>query len=143
MQLETLENTWKTPRNNTITWNSRRQPTVALSTTEAEYMALSYTICEGIWIRALLRELGMAQPTTTIHEDNQGCIALAKNPVQHHRTKHIDVKYHFIREQIEQESFQVIYCQTDEMKADVLTKGIAGPQPNKLRNLLSLQKREI
>jgi hypothetical protein len=129
--------------NNTVTWNSRRQPTVALSTTEAEYMALSHTICEGIWTRALLKELGFTQPTTTIHEDNQGCLALVKNPVQHHRTKHIDVKYHFIREQIEQGSFQVIYCQTDEMKADILTKGIAGPQFKKLRNLLYLQKRDI
>lgn len=127
---------------NTITWNSKRQQTVALSTCEAEYMALSHTVCEGIWTRKLLKELGFPQPTTTIHEDNQGCIALVKNPVQHHRTKHIDVKHHFIREQVEQGTFKVIYCPTHEMKADILTKGIAAPQFKQLRDLLNLRERK-
>jgi hypothetical protein len=127
---------------NTITWNSKRQQTVALSTCEAEYMALSHTVCEGIWTRKLLKELGFPQPTTTVHEDNQGCIALVKNPVQHHRTKHIDVKHHFIREQVEQGTFKVIYCPTHEMKADILTKGIAAPQFKHLRDLLNLRERK-
>jgi hypothetical protein len=126
--------------NNTITWNSKRQQTVALSTCEAEYMALNHTVCEGIWIRKLLKELGIVQPITTIYEDNQGCIALAKNPVQHHRTKHIDVKYHFIRERIEEGTVKVIYCPTNEMKADILTKGIAAPQFKQLRDLLNLKE---
>ena len=105
-------------------------------------MALSHTICEGIWTRKLLKELGFTQPTTTIYEDNQGCLALAKNPVQHHRTKHIDVKHHFIREQVEQGTFKVTYCPTHEMKADILTKGIAAPQFKRLRDLLNLRQRK-
>jgi hypothetical protein len=103
-------------------------------------MALNHTVCEGIWIRKLLKELGIMQTVTTIYEDNQGCIALAKNPVQHHRTKHIDVKYHFIRERIEEGTVKVIYCPTNEMKADILTKGIAAPQFKQLRDQLNLRE---
>ena len=123
---------------NTITWSSKRQPTVALSTTEAEYMAINAAVCEGKWLRTFLKELGFPQQVITIHEDNQGCIALIKNPVQHHRTKHIDIRHHFIREQVELGHFSIEYCPTEEMIADIMTKPIAGPQFKTLRNLLGL-----
>lgn len=70
---------------------------MALSSTEAEYIALTQATKEAIWLRFLLEELGFKQEgTTRIHEDNQSAIAIAKNPIQHARTKHIDIQYHFV-----------------------------------------------
>jgi hypothetical protein len=109
-----------------VSWNSKRQPTIALSTTEAEYMAASQSIKEAIWLRQLFEDVGFAQvEATRIMCDNQGCIALAKNPTHHSRTKHIDVQHHFIREKIEDKVIDLKYCPTEHMIADVLTKGLA------------------
>lgn len=108
-----------------ISWNSKRQPTVALSTTEAEYMAASQSAKEAIWLRQLMADVGCVQEAATIIMcDNQGCIALAKNPKHHSRTKHIDVQHHFIREKIEDEVIELLYCPTEHMVADVLTKAL-------------------
>jgi transposase InsO family protein len=126
---------------NTITWNSKRQQTVALSTTEAEYMALCHTSKEAIWILKLLKDLGTQTNGATLHEDNQGCLALAKNPVNHPRTKHIDVQYHFVREGIDRGAFSIEYCQTEDMLADVLTKGITKQRFEKLRRSLQVIKK--
>lgn len=111
--------------NGAISWNSKRQPTIALSTTEAEYMAASQCCREAFWLRQLLADVGLAQvDATRIMCDNQGCIALAKNPTHHSRTKHIDVQHHFIREKIEDEVIHLEYCSTQNMVADVLTKAL-------------------
>jgi len=111
-----------------VSWSSKKQPTVALSTTEAEYMALTQATKEAIWIRQLLSEIGMTPKTsrepTIIRSDNQGCISLAKNSVHHARTKHIDIQHHFVREKLEDGEVEVIFCKTEEMVADVLTKGL-------------------
>ena len=87
-------------------------------------MALSSATQEVIWIRRLLESIGAASEDgpTIIHEDNQGAIALAKNPVSHSRTKHIDIRHHFIREAVEEKVIAVQYCPTKEMLADLLTK---------------------
>ena len=75
-----------------ISWNSKRQPTIALSTTEAEYMVATQGIKEAIWLKQLLKDVGFVQENATkVMCDNQGCIALAKNPLHHSRTKHIDI----------------------------------------------------
>lgn len=108
-----------------ISWSSKRQRTVALSTTEAEYMALTQTTKEAIWLRRLLEELGFAQTTTTIYEDNESSISLARNPVQHARTKHIDIQYHFTREKIESKDIRLEYLPTDRMLADIMTKPLS------------------
>jgi hypothetical protein len=109
-----------------ISWNSKRQPTVALSTTEAEYMAANQCAKEAIWLRQLMADVGCVQhKATTIMCDNQGSIALAKNPKHHSRTKHIDVQHHFIREKMEEEVINLTYCPTQDMVADVLTKALA------------------
>lgn len=108
-----------------VTWNSKRQVTVALSSTEAEYMAVSSATRELVWLRRLLSELGVAQTVPTVlYGDNQGAIALAKNPVAHARTKHIDVQHHFIRQQVACDAVTLQYCPTAEMWADVLTKAL-------------------
>jgi hypothetical protein len=88
-------------------------------------MALTQACKEAIWIKRLLEELH--QPTdgpTLIRADNQSCIALARNPEFHGRTKHIAIQYHFIREQVESGQIALEYCRTQEMVADVLTKGV-------------------
>ena len=108
-----------------VSWKSKRQPTVATSSTEAEYMALYSSTQEAVWLRLLLSDIGCALGTAmTIYEDNQGCIALAKNPVFHARTKYIDIKFHFLREKIEEGVIQLEYKPTDEMLADGLTKAL-------------------
>ena len=121
-----------------ISWKSQCQKTVALSTVEAEYMALATTIQEVIWIRNLLKELGFDTQTTTVYEDNMGAIAVSKNPEHHGRTKHIDVRYHFIRERIESSEISVTYCPTQLMTADMLTKGLPSQQLEKLSRLIGL-----
>lgn len=109
-----------------ISWMSKRQPTVALSTTEAEYMAATEAAKEAIWLRSLLSELGYPQADPTIlYDDNQSAIALANDPVHHARVKHIDVRHHFVREKIEEGLITLVYCQTDNMHADILTKPLS------------------
>src|SRR3954449_3272192 len=86
--------------NGIICWQSHAQKTVALSSTEAEYMAISDCSRQIVWLQSLLGELGFAQERTPIYGDNQGSIFIGSNPVQDRRTKHIDTRYHFIREKI-------------------------------------------
>ena len=91
-----------------ISWSSKRQATVALSSTEAEYMALTQATKKAIWLRSLLAELNYTQEcSTTLFEDNQSAIALAKNPVHHTRSKHIDIQHHFVREKIESKEIEI------------------------------------
>jgi hypothetical protein len=113
-----------------VSWTSKKQPVIALSSTEAEYMALTQATKEGIWLTKLLWDIGghkHINEIKTINADNQGSIALAKNPTFHARTKHIDIQYHFIRHHIEAENIFLQYCPTEDMTADPLTKGLARP----------------
>ena len=105
-----------------ISWSSRLQPTVAASTTEAEYMAAAYAIKEGLWLRTLLNDLGMELDTITIMADSQSAIKLLKNPVFSMRSKHIDVIYHFARERVTRKDVTFKYISTNKMAADALTK---------------------
>ena len=106
-----------------ISWASKKQTSVALSSTEAEYMALTQACKEAIWIKHYLTELGVQREgPLLIRADNQSCIALARNPEFHARTKHIDIQYHFIREKVEGGEVALEYCSTKAMVADVLTK---------------------
>jgi hypothetical protein len=106
-----------------ISWNCKTQPTVALSSTEAEYMALSSSAQEAIWLIGILNSLGINNhETVTLFCDNQGSIKLAKNPTNHSRTKHIDIRHHFIREAVDSKKIQLEYINTKENLADMLTK---------------------
>jgi len=114
--------------NGAITWKSRRQPMVALSMMESEYMALTEATKELKWIRTLLPELGYSNGNTNVptdlFSDNQSAITLAKNPVAHARAKHLDIRHHFIREAIQDKIIWVQYIPTMEMTADSLTKAL-------------------
>jgi hypothetical protein len=111
--------------NGLISWVSKRQPTVSISTTEAEYIALSASAREAIWIRQLMAELGFEQKAATlIYGDNMSSLTLAKHPSQHSRTKHIDVHYHFVREKVEEKMIVLKWLRTEDMTADILTKGL-------------------
>ena len=108
-----------------VTWSSRKQRIVATSTAEAEYIALAHCVRETLFLRQFLRELGHEQvEPTTVFEDNQACISIAENPAQHARTKHIDVRYHFVRERIERREIRLEYVKTNDNTADVFTKGL-------------------
>jgi hypothetical protein len=123
-----------------ISWKSRLQPTVAASTTEAEYMAAFEACSEVMYLRPLLSELGFQQSKATkIYEDNRGCIAISKDPATTGRTKHIDIKYHFLREQVKKGSVKLVECFTDDMIADVLTKGLNKAKHTKFVKMLNLK----
>ena len=108
--------------NGVISWQSKRQPTVATSSTEAEYMSVSYAAREAAFLHQLLAELGYKQGCITLHCDNQSCIALCNNPAYHQRSKHIDVQHNFIREKVEAGDITLQYMPTEQMAADALTK---------------------
>ncbi|XP_071637520.1 uncharacterized protein [Temnothorax longispinosus] len=108
--------------NGSVTWSSRRQKMVTLSTTKAEYVAASSAAKEAVWLRHLLCEIGhRCENATTLIVDNQSAIKLAKNPEFHERTKHIDVRCHHIREMIENGEIKVVYIPSEMQKADILT----------------------
>lgn len=110
-----------------ISWGSKKQATVALSTAEAEYMATCTATQEAVYLRKLLQDLRVPQSRATIiWQDNQSCIKMGKNAVFHNRTKHIDIKYHYVREMIENEVVQLQYVETQWMAADMLTKAVGG-----------------
>ena len=127
--------------NGCVSWRSKKQSTVALSSTEAEYMALTEAAQEAIWLKAFLCELGemRSDDAVKIYEDNQGSIALAKNPEFHKRTKHIDIRYHFVREKAAEGELVLEYCSTKDMKADLMTKPIPAVQFQYLRNMLGVK----
>lgn len=110
--------------NGPIIWASRKQQTIALSTMEAEFMAACEATKQFLWIRQLLIDLGESLNNMTLLVDNQAAIKLISNPVLHQRSKHIDVKYKFIREKVEQGLLKVQYVQSSNQLADFLTKAL-------------------
>lgn len=107
-----------------ISWQSAKQKTVALSSTEAEYMALSEACREAIYLRNLLYELISYNKCITLFNDNQSALNLSVDASNHKRSKHIDVRHHYIREAVSNKVVKTLYLQTDEMPADIMTKGL-------------------
>ena len=108
-----------------VSWSAKRQEIVSLSTTESEYIAATHASKEALWLRSLIQQLfDIKLSPTTLYSDNQSAIALTKDHQYHARTKHIDIRYHFIRWIVEQGSIRLIYCPTDDMVADSLTKAL-------------------
>ncbi|GKV31585.1 hypothetical protein SLEP1_g40262 [Rubroshorea leprosula] len=108
-----------------FTWCSKKQAIVTLSTCEAEFVSAASCVCHAIWLRNLLEMLHIPQDeATTIYIDNKSAIALGKNPMFHDRSKHIDTRYHFIRECIERKDVKLAYVKTNDQIADIFTKGL-------------------
>ncbi|MBE2321243.1 Ty1/Copia family ribonuclease HI, partial [Solirubrobacter sp. CPCC 204708] len=126
--------------NTAFTWSSKKQAIVTLSSCEAEYVAASSTVCHGIWLRNVLKYLGILPDNPTeIYIDNRSAIALAKNPVYHERSKHIDTRYHFIREHVKNKEVELISCRTYDQLADIFTKPLKHDIFSKLKMLLGMK----
>jgi hypothetical protein len=117
-----------------ISWQSMKQRIVAISSCEAEYVAATTAACQGLWLARLLGDLKEKEASSFVLKiDNQSAISLCKNPVFHDRSKHIEVRYHFIRECVEKKQVTVEHLRTEEQLADILTKALARVRFQELR----------
>ena len=115
--------------NRPVVWGTQKQRTVALSTTKSEYIGASQTVKELIWLSRLMKDLVRFKfDIPVMYVDNQSAIRIRKNPEFHKRTKHIDVRYHFLRQYYEQENFDLQYINTNEQVADIFTKPLSNPR---------------
>eukprot|EP00253_Pinus_taeda_P010635 PITA_10635 len=115
----------------TVSWYSKKQRSVALSSVEAKYMAAIFSTCEAIWMRKILvRLFGSHLERTVIYCDNQSCIKLLSNPVFHDRSKHIDIKYHHIRDCVQRRIMLLSYIPTEDQDADILMKVLTRSNSN-------------
>jgi len=122
-----------------VSWSAQWQEIISLSTTESEYVAITHAAKEALWIRSLLSQLfpGKLDPTT-LFSDNQSTIALTRDHQYHARTKHIDIRFHFICYVIENGSIRLIYCLTDDMVTDTLTKALPSAKVKHFTSQLGL-----
>ena len=112
----------------------------AHSSCEAEYIAAATAACQGIWLSRLLGQLISEEPQqVTILVDNKSAISLCKNPVHHDRSKHIDTRYHFIRDSVEEKKINVDHIRTEEQLADILTKALARPKFLEMRDKIGIR----
>lgn len=123
-----------------VSWCSQKQKTVALSSCEAEFMAATAAACHALWLRALLSEMmGTEAKPVKLFVDNKSAIALMKNPVFHGRSKHIDTRYHFIRECVESGQILIEFVRSEEQRADAMTKGLPAAKLATARHLLGVR----
>jgi hypothetical protein len=122
-----------------VTWSSQKQKIVALSSCEAEYVAAAAAACQGIWLSRLIADmLGTKEATVKLLMDNMSAIALSRNPVHHERSKHIDTKFHFLRECIEDGKVEVDHIGTADQLADIFTKSLGRIKFIELRSALGV-----
>ena len=127
-----------------FSWSSKKQESVAQSTAEAEYVAAAMATSQVYWLRKILGDIGMKQKEATeLFCDNQSAIAMSKNPVFHSRTRHINIKYHFIREAIEEGEVQLTFCKSEDQVADIFTKALPKEKFFKFRELLGVMEQHI
>ena len=125
-----------------ISWSAKKQNVVALSSTEAEYIALAHATKEAFWLRYMFSDLvdsDVLNYPVLINCDNRSAIALAKDNTYHPRTKHIDIRFHFIREAVEDAKIKLAYCPTEDMPADLFTKALARPRLEHLQARFGLR----
>ena len=122
-----------------ISWASRKQPVVTLSSAEAEYVAATSASCQAVWLRRLMNDLSPKKlEPTPIYCDNSSAITLSKNQVFNKKSKHIDIRYHFIRELVNEDVITVKFCKSADQQADIFTKPLGTETFVSLRSKLSV-----
>ena len=126
-----------------VCWSSQKQAIVTLSSTEAEYVAATSCACHCVWVKGILQQFS-TKPCQCFEIlcDNSSSIKLSKNPVMHKRKKHIDVRYHYLRDLTSQEVVKLVFCGTEEQVANIMTKPVKLETFVKLRSWLGIQVRE-
>ena len=123
-----------------VSWSSQKQSIVALSSCEAEYIAATSTTCQAVWMIRLIRELTSDDESKVkLLVDNQSAITLSKNTGHHNRTKHIDTRYHFICECVEDKRIEIVFIQTEDQLADIFTKALGRQKFQELRNRIGIR----
>jgi len=123
-----------------VSWSTKKQNTFALSTAEAEYVAAAACCSQMLWIKQQLSDYGINFECVPIYCDNTSAISISKDPVHHSRVKHIHIRHHFLRENVEKGLIKLEFCQTDYQIADILTKPLQRDRYEKLRLELGLIK---
>jgi hypothetical protein len=122
-----------------VSWCSKKQSIVTLSTTEAEFVAAAVCVCQGIWMKRILEELGHSCGNgINVMCDNSSTIKLSKNPVMHGRSKHIDVRFHFLRNLTKEGKIELLHCGSQDQVADIMTKPLKLEVFQNLRKLLGV-----
>jgi hypothetical protein len=121
-----------------VSWASKKQNSVALSTVEAEYIAAGHCCAQLLWMRQTLRDYGYKLSKVPLLCDNESSIRMADNPVEHSRTKHIAIRYHFLRDHQQRGDIEIAYVSTKEQLADIFTKPLDEKTFTKLRNELNI-----
>ncbi|GAA0140187.1 transmembrane signal receptor [Lithospermum erythrorhizon] len=122
--------------NNLMSWFSRKQNSVSLSTIEAEYIAAGCGRTQLLWMKQILEEYGVKPGVISLYCDNMSAISISKNPVQHSKTKHIDIRRHYIRELVEENVIKLEHVNTEKQIANIFTKGLHANQFECLRTAL-------
>jgi hypothetical protein len=117
-----------------VSWASKKQNSVALSTAEVEYIAVGHCCAHLLWMRQTLRDYGYKLTKVPLLCDNESAIRMADNPVEHSRTKHISIRYHFLRDHQQKGDIEIAYINTKEQLADIFTKPLDEQTFNKLRH---------
>ncbi|KAL0540911.1 hypothetical protein IC582_020936 [Cucumis melo] len=126
--------------NNLFSWFSKKQNCISLSTAEAEYIAVGSGCTQMIWMKNMLNEYGIMQGVMTLYCDNVSAIDISKNPVQHSRTKHIDIRHHFIMDLIENKVITLEHIRSNSQLADIFTKPLDATTFEHLRTCLGVCK---
>jgi hypothetical protein len=121
-----------------VSWASKKQNSVALSTAEAEYIVAGHCCAQLLWMRQTLRDYGYKLTKVPLLRNNESAIRMADNPVEHSRTKHIAIRYHFLRDHQQKGDIEIAYINTKEQLANIFTKPLDEQTFNKLRHELNI-----
>jgi hypothetical protein len=121
-----------------VSWASKKQNLVALSTAEAEYIAAGHCCAQLLWMRQTLRDYGYKLKKVPLLCDNESAICMVDNPIEHSRTKHIDIRYHFLRDHQQKGDIEIAYVSTHNQLADIFTNALDEKTFSKLRNEIYL-----
>lgn len=123
-----------------VSWSSKKQSIITLSSCEAEYVVGCHAVCQSVWLNEILNNLKVKTVSSIeLRMDNTSAISLAKNPVSHGRSKHIDVKYHFLRDMVNKGKIELKYYRIELQLADLFTKAISLDRFKSLRSKIGVQ----